>query len=113
MTRTNPEKLSVKYPVVKFIKRRMKLNDDIEIHQINKFDNRVKGSPFLLQIIEYTQELYDKVPKKETRTREEGRLADIVSSNYYTIENLKKQVADLQVENEDLKLQLDHYKCYD
>ena len=30
MTRTNPDKLSVEYPVIKFIKRRMKRNDDIK-----------------------------------------------------------------------------------
>ena len=113
MTRTNSEKLCVKFPVVNFIKKRMKHHDDITIDQIYNLERRIEKDPFQLLIIEYTQELYDKVPKKETRTREEERLADIVSSNYYTIENLKKQVADLQVENEDLKLQLDHYKCYD
>ena len=111
MTRTNPEKLSVKYPVVKFIKKRMKRNDNFTENHVKGFDRRVRDHDLMMFMIEYTQELYEKAHRKETR--EEGRLADTVSANHYTIQNLQKQVAELQMENEDLILQLDHYKCYD
>ena len=113
MTRTNPDKLSVEYPVIKFIKRRMKRNDDIKTHQINKFDNRVKGSPFLLQIIQYTQELYDKAADEKGETRETRRLAMIITGHLYTIENQEKQIAELKQKLEEQELELSTRRAYD
>ena len=117
MTRTNPDKLSVEYPVIKFIKRRMKRNDDIKTHQINKFDNRVKGSPFLLQIIQYTQELFESAPDDKGETAETRRLAMIIRGHLNTIENqdivYKKQIAELKEKLEDLELELSTRRAFD
>ena len=113
MTRTNPDKLSVEYPVIKFIKRRMKRNDDIKTHQINKFDNRVKGSPFLLQIIQYTQELFESAPDDKGETAETRRLAMIIRGHLNTIENQEKQIAELKEKLEDLELELSTRRAFD
>lgn len=108
----NPEKLQVKYPCVKFIKKRLRNNDDVAEHQVAKFDSRVKSNPFLLQIIEYTQELYDKAKKRELDD-EEKRLSDICKMNHYTIKNQQEEIDRLKEKIEELESQLDVYKCYD
>ncbi len=108
----NPEKLQVKYPCVKFIKKRLRNNDDVEEHQVAKFDSRVKSNPFLLQIIEYTQELYDKAKKRELDD-EEKRLADICKGNHSTIKNQEREIAELKAKIEGLESQLEVYRCYD
>lgn len=107
----NPEKLQVKYPCVKFIKKRLRKNDDVEEHQVAKFDSRVKNNPFLLQIIEYTQELYDKAKKRDLDD-EEKRLADICKYQKISIENQQQEIAKLKAKVEELELELDNYKCY-
>ncbi len=107
----NPEKLQVKYPCVKFIKKRLRKNDDVEEHQVAKFDSRVKNNPFLLQIIEYTQELYDKAKKRDLDD-EEKRLADTCRYQKTSIENQQQEIAELKAKIEELELELDNYKCY-
>ena len=113
MTRTNPDKLSVEYPVIKFIKRKMKRNDDISNDQIKKFDSRVKDSPVLLQIIQYTQELYDKAVDDKGETKETRRLAMIITGHLYTIENQEKQIAELKQKLEEQELELSTRRAYD
>ncbi len=59
MPRTNPPKLSDKFSVVKFIKKRMKKDDDFTEDHVKGFDRRVRDHKLMMFIIEYTQELYD------------------------------------------------------
>ena len=104
--RKNPEKLSVEYPVIKSIKRKMKRNPDIKEHQICDFDRRVKASPFLLEIIKFAQNLQgDKTVDKEEK-KEEQRLGYIIKSHLYTIDDLNKKI-------EDLESQLEVYRAFD
>ena len=108
----NPEKLQVKYPCVKFIKKRLRNNDDVAEHQVANFDRRVKDNPFLLQIIEYTQELYEKAKKRELDD-EEKRLTDTCRYQKESIKNQAQEIDELKAKIEELESQLDVYKCYD
>ena len=105
----NPEKLQVKYPCVKFIKKRLRKNDDVAEHQVANFDRRVRDNAFLLQIIEYTQELYEKAKKRELDD-EEKRLDEILRCNHYTMKNQEQEIDELKAKIEELESQLDVYK---
>ena len=113
MTRKNPEKLSVEYPVIKSIKRKMKRNPDIKEHQIKKFDSRVRESPFLLEIIKFTQKLQGDTTVDVEEKRENQRLVDIIKNHLYTIKDKDKIIDDLNNKIEDLEIQLDLYRTYD
>ena len=108
----NPEKLQVKYPCVKFIKKRLRKNDDVAEHQVAKFDSRVKSNPFLLEIIEFAQEYYDKAKKRELDD-EEKRLTDTCKYQKETIKNQQEEIDRLKEKIEELESQLDVYRCYD
>lgn len=108
----NPEKLQVKYPVVEQIKRKLRRNESIKEHQVANFDRRVRDNPFLLEIIEYCQELKDKAKKRELDD-EEKRLADTCRYQKETIKNQQEEIDRLKEKIEELESQLDVYKCYD
>tara|TARA_R110000782_G_scaffold216808_1_gene304291 strand:+ start:216 stop:560 length:345 start_codon:yes stop_codon:yes gene_type:complete len=111
--RKNPEKLSVEYPVIKSIKRKMKRNPDIKEHQIKKFDSRVKESPFLLEIIKFAQNLQgDKTVDVEEK-KEEQRLGYIIKSHIYTIEDKDKIINDLNKKIQNLEWELEVYRAFD
>lgn len=109
--RKNPEKLSVEYPVIKSIKRRMKRNPDIKEHQICDFDRRVRDNPFLLEIIKFAQEKA-RNPSREEK-KEEERLSDIIRGHLYNIKDKDKIIDDLNKKIEDLEAQLDVYRTFD
>ena len=109
--RKNPEKLSVEYPVIKSIKRKMKRNPDIKEYQIQNFDRRVKASPFLLEIIKFTQKLQGNETVEEKR--ENQRLGDIIRGHLITIKKKDKIIDDLNKKIKDLEIQLDIYRTYD
>lgn len=105
MTRTNPEKLSVKYPVVKRLKKKMKCNKDITESQVKDFDRRFRNSPFLLEVVKYMQELDNRAEEGvETKHRDmnlqayksvaDDRLKKI-NEQQKEIEDLKKRIQDL------------------
>ena len=113
MTRKNPEKLCVEYPVVNSIKRKMKGNPDIKEHQIKKFDSRVRESPFLLEIIKFAQNLQGHKTVDKEEKKEEERLGDIIRGHLYTIEDKDKIIDDLNKKIEDLESQLEVYRAFD
>ena len=110
--RTNPEKLQVKYPVVEKIKKRLRRNPDVKEHQVANFDRRFRSDPFLLQILEYTQELSDKLKDKESGG-EIKRLADTCRYQKESVKNQQEEIDRLKAKIEELELELDNYKCYD
>lgn len=111
MPRTNPPKLSDKFSVVKFIKKRMKKDDDFTEDHVKGFDRRVRDHKLMMFIIEYTQELYDEVKENESGG-EEKRLADICKYNHYTIKNQGQEIDELKAKIEELETELDVYKTY-
>tara|TARA_R100001460_G_scaffold43414_1_gene79722 strand:+ start:152 stop:493 length:342 start_codon:yes stop_codon:yes gene_type:complete len=113
MTRKNPEKLSVEYPVIKSIKRKMKRNPDIKEHQICDFDRRVKASPFLLEIIKFAQNLQGHKTVDKEEKKEEERLGDIIRGHLYTIEDKDKIIENLNKKIQNLESQLEVYRAFD
>lgn len=101
MSRKNPPKLELEYPVVRNIKIRMKNNPDISVDQIKGFDRRVRNSPVLLLIIQITNRhavRADKGWKKYYKAKAE---LDIIDDTPYMKlqrenEDLKKQIQELQ-----------------
>ena len=110
---THKEKLCVEYPVIKDIKRKMKDNDDISESQVKKFDSRVRGSPFLLEIIQHAQELFENVPDKKERTAENRRLGIIIMGHLDTIKNRDKEIAELKEKLETQENELNTRRAYD
>lgn len=101
MSRKNPPKLELEYPVVRNIKIRMKNNPDISVDQIKGFDRRVRNSPVLLLIIEITDRHAARAKKgwdKYYKAKEE--LDRINDTPYMKLhrenEDLKKQIQELQ-----------------
>jgi len=112
MPRTNPPKLSVKFPVVKFIKNRMKKDDEFTDDHVKGFDRRVRDHKLMMFMIEYCQELYDKAKKRELDD-EEKRLTDTCRYQKETIKNQQEEIDRLKEKIEELESQLEVYRCYD
>ena len=110
---THKEKLCVEYPVIKDIKRKMKDNDDISESQVKKFDSRVRGSPFLLEIIQHAQKLFESTPNDKDETRENKRLGMIIRGHLDTIKNRDKEIAELKEKLETQENELNTRRAYD
>ena len=91
----------------------MKRNDDISESQVKKFDSRVRGSPFLLEIIQHAQELFENVPDKKERTAENRRLGMIIRGHLDTIKNRDKEIAELKEKLETQENELNTRRAYD
>ena len=105
MPRTNPEKLSVEYPVITNLKKKMKRNKDITEDQIKGFDRRFRSSPVLFEVVKYMQELDNRAEEGEEtihrnmnlqayKSVAEHRLK-IINEQKKEIEDLKKRIQDL------------------
>jgi hypothetical protein len=97
-------KLNENYKSVRIIKQklktRMKDKDDIKLPQIQGYDRRVKGSPFLQVHIEFMENLQrDKDRFKEKwkkEERERKQIETMNAENYRLVKQLENQVRELQ-----------------
>jgi hypothetical protein len=101
MSRKNPPKLELEYPVVRNIKIRMKNNPDISVDQIKGFDRRVRNSPVLLLIIQITNNHASRANRNwEKYKKAKSELDRINDTPYMKLqrenEDLKKQIRELQ-----------------
>jgi hypothetical protein len=97
MTRTNPEKLSVEYPVITRLKNKMKRNKDITESQVKDFDRRVRRSPVLFEMVKYMQGLDNNSEEGSEIKRliERGKMWEsTANSRSETIEEQKKELEE-------------------
>jgi len=110
--RTNPEKLSVEYPVINRLKNKMKRNKDITENQVYSFDRRVRRSPVLFEMVKYMQELDNTAEEgEETKHRNMNLQAyksaaddrlKVIEEKDKVIEEQKKVIEDLKNRIQDL-----------
>jgi len=97
-------KLNENYKTVRVIKQklktRMKDKDDIKLPQIQGYDRRVKGSPFLQVHIEYMEKLQNEKDKFKDKWQKEQRerkqIETMNAENYRKVLELENQVRELQ-----------------
>ena len=105
MTRKNPEKLSVKYPVVKRLKEKMKYNKEFTEDHIKGFDRRVRDHTLMMFMIEYMQELDNTAEEGvETKHRNDNLKAymSIAEERRNKLEEAEKTIEELKKTNEKL-----------
>lgn len=100
----NPPKLELEYPCIRSIKNRMKKIDDISEDQVKGFDRRVRNSPFLLCIIQYTSQNFNAKKRAWDKYKVLDKEMKRIEQTPYM--NLQRENERLKQENEDLKAQL-------
>lgn len=97
-------KLNENYKSVRIIKQKLKTRmndkDDIKLPQIQGYDRRVKGSPFLQVHIEYMEKLQNEKDKFKDKWQKEQRerkqIETMNAENYRLVKQLENQVRELQ-----------------
>ncbi len=97
----NPPKLVLDYPCIRFIKGRMRHNDDINENQLKNFDRRVRNSPFILEIVGYAEHQFNRAKIANERLRKVNKEMDRIEKTPYMA---------LQRENEKLSREIEELK---
>ena len=100
----NPPKLVLEYPCIRFIKGRMRHNDDINENQLKNFDRRVRNSPFILTIVQYAEHQFNRAKIANEKLRIVNKEMDRLEKTPFRA--LERENERLRQENEDLKQQL-------
>ena len=104
MSRKNPPKLEIEYPCIKSIKMRMKNNDEVSDDQVKGFDRRVRNSPVLTILVQYSQHQFTRAQRGWERYKEVQKELDRIEHTPYM--KLQKENEKLKKEIEDLKFRL-------
>lgn len=107
----NPPKLVLEYPCIRFIKGRMRHNDEINENQLKNFDRRVRNSPFILTIVQYAEHQFNRAKIANEKLKKVNKELDRIEKTPFRElerenERLTEGMLRLRQENEDLKQQL-------